>query len=179
MKKALTSLLLILIFFVIYFLQANFFNWFTIAGIKPNLFVIYVLIIGLFAGKWNGLVLGLLFGFYIDIVNGRLVGISAILLGLIGFFAEYMYKNISNDNKVTIILIVVVNTFLFEFLSYMFSIWKLSVTAEFLEFAKILAIEIFYNALITIIFYPIIQKSNTLLTDVYKNKSMVNKIFMV
>ena len=63
MKKTISIVLLILVFFIIYFIQSNFFTWFTIAGIEPNLFVIFVLFIGLFAGKKLGLILGIIFGF--------------------------------------------------------------------------------------------------------------------
>ena len=51
MKKTIAIISLIIAFFVIYFLQTNFFTWFTINGIMPNLFVILVLFIGLFAGR--------------------------------------------------------------------------------------------------------------------------------
>lgn len=59
MKKTLTIISIILVFFLIYFLQANFFTWFNIAGIMPNLYVILVLFIGLFMKRklrtspWN------------------------------------------------------------------------------------------------------------------------------
>lgn len=51
MKKTLTIIVLCIVFILIYFLQLNFFNWFTIAGVKPNLFVILVLFIGLYTGR--------------------------------------------------------------------------------------------------------------------------------
>ena len=71
MKRVISVVVLLIVFLIIYFLQANFFNWFTISGIKPNLFIIYILFIGLFAGKKLGLVLGILFGFFIDEVIGK------------------------------------------------------------------------------------------------------------
>ena len=121
--------------------------------------------------------LGFLFGLYIDILNGRLVGISAILLCLIGFLAEYLYKNISNENKVTIMILVAFSTFLFEGLEYLFYIWKLGGTLEPFSFIKILFIEILYNVLLTIILYPLIQKEGNLLVDTFKNK--LNKVFVI
>lgn len=129
--------------------------------------------------KFHGSILGFLFGFYIDIVNGRLVGATAILLCLIGFFAEYMYKNTSNDNKVTIILLALANTFIFEVIAYIFSIWRLNVSLEIFSFVKILFIETVYNVILTIILYPIIQKSNDFLSEIFKNKNSSNKIFMI
>ena len=56
MKKTLVILFTFLFFLLIYFLQANFFISFTIAGIKPNLFIVYVLFLGLFAGRRVGTV---------------------------------------------------------------------------------------------------------------------------
>ncbi len=50
MKKTLTIIILSIVFIVIYLIQIDFFSWFTIAGIKPNLFVILVLFIGLYTG---------------------------------------------------------------------------------------------------------------------------------
>ena len=93
MKKTLSIICLIITFFIIYFLQSNFFTWFTIAGIMPNLYVILVLFIGLFVKRKLGLVLGLIFGLYLDIVLGRVVGISALGLGLIGLLGEILSKN--------------------------------------------------------------------------------------
>lgn len=177
MKKAITIIALIITFFLIYFVQVNFFNWFTIAGVKPNLFVIYVLVIGLFVGKKAGAISGFLCGLYIDIINGRFVGISAIMLALIGFLAEYMNKNVSTDNKITIILIVIANTLAYEVAYYIGSIWKLSVSLEMIPFMKILCIEVFYNVMLTIILYPSIQKLGIYLFETFNNKKRLTSYF--
>ena len=84
MKKLISIVGIIIVFFLLYFLQSNFFSWYTIAGIKPNLFVIFILFIGLFATKKMGLIFGFLFGIFLDIVIGKNVGISGIVLGIIG-----------------------------------------------------------------------------------------------
>ena len=42
MKKTVSILLILLAFLIIYFLQANVFTWFNIAGVMPNLFIIVV-----------------------------------------------------------------------------------------------------------------------------------------
>ena len=55
MKKAVSILLMFIAFLIIYFLQVNFFTWFNIAGVMPNLFVVLILVIGLFAGKYAGI----------------------------------------------------------------------------------------------------------------------------
>ena len=54
MKKFLIILALIVQGLIIYFLQVNVFSNLTIAGIKPNLLVIYVLCLGLYANSYVG-----------------------------------------------------------------------------------------------------------------------------
>ncbi len=84
MKKILSTIIIFFIFILIYFLQSNFFTWFNIAGVKPNLFIILVLITGLFVGKIYGATLGIIFGLLLDFFIGKNLGIYAIQLGLAG-----------------------------------------------------------------------------------------------
>ena len=177
MKKVLAVLFLIISFFVIYFLQSNFFTWFTIAGIQPNLFVIFILFIGLFAGKKLGLIFGILLGFYIDIVIGRRVGITAIILGLIGLIGEILDKNFSKESRVTIMLMMAGSTVIFELGSYIFNVITLDMNLEIVSFIKILLIEVIYNIIIVIIIYPLIQKLGYLLEEVFKTKNILTRYF--
>lgn len=87
MKKTLTIIILCTVFILLYFLQLNFFNWFTIAGVKPNLFVILTLFIGLYTGRKLGGIMGLLFGFLIDILGNNVIGQTAVILGIIRIYA--------------------------------------------------------------------------------------------
>ena len=119
MKKAIINIGLILIAILIYILQANFFSWFTIAGIMPNIFVIYILFIGLFGNKTMGTIYGLILGILLDFVIGTKIGINSIGLGLIGFLAAVFDKNFSKDSRMTIMVMVVVATIAFEVLSYL------------------------------------------------------------
>lgn len=177
MKKVIAIIVLIISFFIIYFLQSNFFTWFTIARIQPNLFVMFVLFIGLFAGKKIGLVLGIIFGFYIDVVIGRQIGISGIMLGLIGLAGEYLDKNFSKESRITIIIMIIGATIIFETGSYIFNLITLDITPEFLSFIKILFIETLYNVIITIIIYPLIQKLGHILEEVFKTRNILTRYF--
>lgn len=177
MKKVGTIALLILAFLIIYFLQVNFFTWFTIDGVKPNLFVIYVLFIGLFAGKKLGLILGIVFGIYIDIVIGRQIGISGIMLGIVGLLGEYLDKNFSKESRITIMLMIAASTAIFEICCYIFNIIALGVNIEIISFAKILLIEVIYNLLITIVIYALIQRLGHSLEDIFKTKNILTRYF--
>ena len=174
MKKVLAIVLLMVSFFVIYFLQANFFTWFTIMGVQPNLFIIFVLFIGLFAGKKIGVILGILFGFYIDLIIGRQIGISGIMFGLIG---EYLDKNFSKESRLTIMLMITGSTAIYEIGCYAFNVITLNMNIEILSFVKILVIEIIYNLLITIIIYPLIQRLGHSLEGVFKTRNILTRYF--
>lgn len=96
MKKILSFIIIFLTFVFIYFLQANFFSSFTISGVKPNLFIILVVFIGLFIGKIYGISMGIFFGLLLDLFIGKKIGINAISLGIAGLLRRNIYKKFFN-----------------------------------------------------------------------------------
>ena len=170
-------MLLILSFLIIYFIQTNLFSWFTIANVMPNLFVIFILCIGLFVGKKLGLVFGIICGFFLDVVIGRQIGISGIMLGIIGLLGEYLDKNFSKESRITIMLMIATSTAIYEIGCYIFNIFSLSINVEILQFIKILLIEIIYNLLITIVIYPLIQRLGHTLEEIFKTKNILTRYF--
>lgn len=94
MKKILSILIIFITFIIIYFLQANFFSWFNIAGIKPNLFIILALFIGIFIGRIYGATIGLVLGFCLDFFIGKAIGINAAVLGIAGLLRRHIHKKL-------------------------------------------------------------------------------------
>lgn len=168
MKKTLSIILILITFFVIYFLQINLFSWFNIYGVSPNLFIILVLIIGLFIGKKVGLALGIVLGLYIDVVNGKIFGQTALMLGIVGLLGEYLDKSFSKESRITLMFMVASTTIIYEVGIYIINIIKLNASIELALFLKILAIETIYNTIITIIMYPIIQRLGEKLESTFK-----------
>lgn len=177
MRKTVIALGLILIFFIVFFLQANIFSSFTIAGIIPNLFVIYVLFIGLFANQFFGISLGVLFGLILDFVYGKVIGTTAVMLCVIGYLGSYFDKNFSKENKLTIIMMVAGATVIYEFGLYFLNSLILNFDREYFAFLKIVLIETLYNSLLSIIFYPLIQKTGYLVDRTYKKNNILTRYF--
>lgn len=177
MRKFLAIVCLILVFLIVYILQANFFSWFTIAGVKPNLFIIFILLIGLFAGRKIGVVFGIVLGICLDLLIGRTIGISGILLGIVGFLGEYFDKNFSKESRFTIMLMVMGCTFLYEIVGYIYYVFRLGIQFELYSFLRILLIEVLYNAIILIIIYPIIQKTGYAIENTFKVKNILTRYF--
>lgn len=177
MKKALIIVAIFIIYFIIYFLQVNLFSWFTIAGIKPNLFVLLVLFVGIFLGAKVGAILGFVIGLYTDFLFSGNIGVSAILFGIVGVAGYCLERRFSRDSKITIIIMGSIVTALYEVISYILMVSFYSGEVDLLKFLYILTVEIVYNAMLLIIFYPLVQKYGSFAEDVYKNNNMLPKYF--
>lgn len=157
MKKILIYICLFITFIFIYILHSNFFTWFNIAGVQPNLFIILILFCGLFTGKMSGLICGVISGILLDLFIHTSVLIDPIMFGTTGFIIGKLAKNFSKENRFNIMIMVVATTLFYEIGAYILKILIYNVQLELFAFIKIIFIECFYNAMITIIIYPIIQ----------------------
>ena len=177
MRKLAIVISLILMFFLTYFLQVNVFSYFTIAGISPNLFIIYILFIGLYATQFLGISFGVIFGLILDLIFGRTIGISAVMLCVVAYLGSYFDKNFSKESRLTIIFMVIGSTLIYEFGSYFLNSIILEFDRELLYFTKIVVIEILYNILITIILYPLIQKFGYVIDRNLKHTNILTRYF--
>ena len=177
MKKTITTIIMIITFLIVYFLQANLFSWFNLAGIKPNLFVVLVLIIGLFAGESRGVMLGILFGISLDFFIGKSIGISGIMLGIVGFLGGFLDKNFSKDSRFTMIIMIIISTCLYEVGSYLFNYFINNATIGIGTFIKILIVENIFNVFVTIILYPLIVKLGYKLEKIFKENKILTRYF--
>lgn len=177
MRKILTVVGLLIVFLLIYFIQVNIFGTYTIAGVKPNLFVIYVLFIGLFANQVLGISLGVVFGLILDFLYGKVIGPSAVMFCIIGYLGAYFDKNFSKENRLTIIFIVAGSTLIYELGVYFLNSIILSYEREMLYFIKIVLIEILYNVLLSIILYPLIQKIGYVIDRNFKKNNILTRYF--
>lgn len=177
LKRAISILGLIITFYVLYFFQINFFNWFNIAGVKPNLFIVLILFIGLFIGRNVAIPFGFICGIYLDLLTGKQIGISAILFATIGYVAEFLDKNFSKESKITILLMVAGTTILFETIVYIYNCARNLIPLQLYGFVKILLIELLFNVLLTIIIYPLIKKTGFILENIFKKKETITRFF--
>ena len=143
----------------------------------PNVFVIFILFIGLFANRTMGTIYGLIVGVLLDLIIGNKIGIYSIGLGLIGFLAAVFDKNFSKDSRMTIMVMSVAATAIFEALSYLLNYVFASINVEIVNFVKILALELIFNLLLTIILYPLLQKAGYFIENEYKGNKILTRYF--
>lgn len=177
MKKVLINIILFLTFIIIYLIHSNFFSWFKIAGVMPNLFVIYILFIALYANKFMGITYGIIIGILLDLFIGKKVGITAIMLGVVGIIGILFDRNFSKENRITIIVMVVISTIIYEVGSYILGYFVYSTDIQIVPFIEILLIETIFNILLTIIIYPLIQIFGNKIEEEFKGNKILTKYF--
>mgnify|MGYP004584090689 FL=1 len=177
MKKILINISLIITFIIIYLLQTVFFSHFTIAGIMPNIFVILMLFIGLYMGRTMGIIYGISFGIFIDIWIGKNMGFTSIALAIVGLLSGVLDKTLSKDSRITVLLMGIISTIVYEVILYFLQYMLLRINVEVLSFIKILLIEVVYNMLIVIILYPLIKNVGYEIENEVKGDRILTRYF--
>ena len=143
----------------------------------PNLFVIFVLFIGLFGSKIMGTIYGMIIGLILDVLFANNIGITFITLGLVGFASTIFDKNFSKDSRFTIMLMVAGLTIFYEVIFYFANYFVSSSSIEIISFIKILLIEVIYNVILTIIIYPLMQKFGYYIENEFKGNKILTRYF--
>lgn len=116
MKIAVHSILL----FIFAAIQATWMSSIEIFGVKPILFLIYVVVISCFSKRKEAAIVGFISGYIIDLLIGKIWGLYALLFMILGFsIASFYDRIIGKRNFLTIAVFVFVSTFVTEFLYYL------------------------------------------------------------
>lgn len=94
----------LLIFSII---QSTLLDGIEILNIKPNLFLVYLIIICCFCDKKEGASVGFAFGLILDMMIGRFWGLNAILGLLSGFFLAYFCERVLRKNNVFVTMVII------------------------------------------------------------------------
>lgn len=177
MKKFLIHISLIFTFIVIYLLQTIFFSQFTIAGVMPNIFIILMLYIGLYMGRSMGITYGIIYGIFIDMWIGKTLGLTSIALAVIGLLGGVFDKTFSKDSRITVLLMGIVCTIIYEVILYFMQYMFVGINIEVFNFIKILLIEVIYNVILIIILYPLMKATGYEIENEIKGDRILTRYF--
>lgn len=125
-----------------------------IFGVKPNLFLIYLIIAGFYVSKTEAIWLGLIFGFAFDLIVGRKIGLNGVLYMYACFFITLLCENmIRRTNAMVVVLCTVIWTVVFESVAAL-----LSGGAGILYCLKVIGIEAVYNSIIALMLYALLNR---------------------
>ena len=129
-------------------------------------------------GKYYGFGIGVFLGLLLDLFIGKVIGLNAIILGLVGLFGGMLTaKTFSKDNKMTMIVLITLVTLFTEIFSYVYQIIIFKYGFDFLNFLKIILIEIIFNALLLIILYPLLKKAGEKLEKVFTEDKILTRYY--
>ncbi len=145
-------------------LQATWLDCIEIFGIKPNLFLVYIIVICCFCGRAEGAAVGFAFGFALDMLIGRTWGANALLGMLLGFcIANFCERVLSDSNFFITLALVLVGSLLYETFYYSVAFLRTENSGFFSLLIKIIIPECGYNLVTSVPVYFIIKRFAKLL----------------
>lgn len=133
-------------------------------GVKPNLFLIYVIVTSFFCSRKEGMTVGFVFGFVFDLLIGRVLGLNAVLMLLLSYFISgFCEKIISKNNLLIVMAFVIIATFFYELIYYIIA--HLGDLELKTVLVRILLPECLYNMAFSVFIYLIVKKFSKKLWD--------------
>ncbi|MDD4493615.1 MAG: rod shape-determining protein MreD [Eubacteriales bacterium] len=139
-------------------MQTTVFDYIKIFGVKPNLMLVFIVCSALIGGETEGAVIGLILGFALDMVSGKLLGFNALLGMYTGLAIGVTNKRIYKDNLLVITAAIFLTTLVYEWLVYLLNtIFDKEVALNLLNpFTKIILPEALYNCIATFFIFKLL-----------------------
>lgn|GEM_PF-124125 len=115
MKKILIYAVFILL---ITLMQTNLIDAIAIFGVKPNLFIVFIIVVGLTNGSETGAVVGFVTGLVMDSYSPTPVGVYALIGLLLGGLSGFSNRNFFRDNYILTMAFAFIYTVVFETVAY-------------------------------------------------------------
>lgn len=153
MKKVLMVMITCIIICLSIWFQMGFLNAIPLSGVNANFGIVLVVGLGFISGNFIGGLVGGVYGFLMDIAFGRAIGIYTSLYMLVGIVAGCLNKGFSKGNKISMIMLILLCTVIFEVLTYFINIILNNFEIDLKTLLVNLILESAYNILLTILFF--------------------------
>lgn len=153
MKKIFIVIMIFAVICLSIWFQINFLNSIPMSGVIPNFGIVLVAGLGLISGNFIGGVIGGVYGLLIDIALGRGIGIYMALYILSGCIAGFLNKGFSKGNKISMVMIILICTLIFEIFAYFLNVIVNGIELDFKILIITLTLESAYNMLLAILFF--------------------------
>lgn len=106
----LRAVIYILLFIVSIILQSTLFHYLDIAGTKPDLLLVIIVLLAILRGEKSGALIGFVYGFLEDLIIGNYFGMQALIKMTTGFIVGKLHGKIFQDNLATPLIAAAVGT---------------------------------------------------------------------
>ncbi|SHG88239.1 rod shape-determining protein MreD [Tepidibacter thalassicus] len=101
-------------------LENSVLNYIDIFDLSINMSIIYISIISLFLKRNQGAFIGLILGFFKDILIGRFLGINALIFFVIGYVYGILKDKVFKENVMTIVILIFFSSIFESFINFIF-----------------------------------------------------------
>lgn len=151
----------ILRFFVISYLvliiQSSLIGSIALGSLVPDLGLCLVVFFGLYNGRKQGMIYGIILGFCTDILSGGIVGINSFIMGCVGSFAGLLKERVYTEHLLTKILVVFIAGLFSTFVYYLLALNFYSLPDFFENWMMITGV-IIYTTLCNVLLFNIFEK---------------------
>ena len=160
MKRKLCELGIIILF---YLLQVSLCRVIAIGGVSPNLMIILPILFGYYNGSKEGIYVGFCSGIMYDLFFTDLLGFTALMITLIGFFSGLLCNRYEEGNFVIPIILTAGSVMFYEFFVFIgnFLLHNRLILSYFMS--RIILPEIIYTVIVMLILYKPLQLLNKVL----------------
>lgn len=157
MKRKIITLLFIVIGFL---LQSTIFNFFTVAGIRPNILMIITASFGFMRGKREGMAVGFICGFMADVFWGGVLGFYTLIYTVIGYLNGSFQRMFYDDDIKLPLILIGASDLLYSIIAYLclFMLQGEFIFGYFL--GHVMLPEFIYTIVVTLVLYQVILYVN-------------------
>ena len=139
-----------------YLVQSSLLGPLTLWGVRPDLVLITLSIFALHAGWWEGTVMGFAAGLFVDLAEGRLIGLGAITKACAGGAVGRLGQSVFGGNAIVPVIVVFVAS-LGEHLLYLLGTWAFGVGLPWrVGFVRVVMPSAWYDGLATAALFPLL-----------------------
>lgn len=172
MRRFIISFVTIL---VLYVLQCTVFKGaFAIAGIAPNLLLMFTCIVGFMRGRTSGLMVGFFSGMLADVMSGGLIGFTPLLYVFAGYFNGMFYKEYTKEQMLLPISLVAMCDFSYGLVYYFITYFMRNKLNISFYVSKVILPEMIYTVFVTVFAYIFVYFINRWLDSISKKRNVRN-----
>ena len=153
-----------IIIFINFIISTTWLQAISFGGILPNTTLIIVVSYALLRDDVEGAIIGFCAGLLYDVFFGGVVGVSALLMMFVGFFAGKPFRDFFKDNLLAPVVLIAAASLVYEFGFYVLN-YLLAGRTDFLRyFGTIILPTTAYNLVLCIFIYRGILGINNRIT---------------
>jgi rod shape-determining protein MreD len=170
MQKVLKIISTILLFIFSLSIQLFLFDNISLFGVKPNLFLISIIVVSLYTNIYSSTIYSFILGVVVDLIFGS-SGIFTLSYTAIGMILGIVSDNYMKDNYISIIILTSISVGIFEIIQYFQSMIISSSYISVFFLLKQLLLSIMLNIILVLIicftFGRIIEKIDKKQNKIY------------